>query len=302
MIHGSWFWRCKHGGTVIPVHPAPLASRRQLGAALRQHRIDANLSLKDVADQLLCSPSKVSRIESAQRNISARDVRDLIGVYRITDPDIRARLNRLAAESRETAWWAPYNLPPAYERFIGLEGAATAKYEYQLGVVPGLLQTLEYSASIVSAWTDDPDAVREAAEVRQKRQEFIGQDTDLDFVVDESVFHRFMGDATTMRGQIRKLIELSESSRITFQVIPFSAGAHQGLVSGFEILRFADSAAADSAAEMSDVVFLEGVVNSSYLDSTDEVDGYLKAFRGLQSRALDRQDTLSFLKARLQHR
>ncbi|KUL21762.1 helix-turn-helix domain-containing protein [Actinoplanes awajinensis] len=286
--------------TVIPAHPAPLVSRRQLGAALRQHRADADLSLKEVADRLLCSPSKISRIESAQRNISARDVRDLMAIYRITDPDVQARLTRLAEQSREALWWAPYNLDPAYARLIGLEGSATAIYEYQLGVVPGLLQTLEYTASIVSAWTDDPDAVRQASEVRQKRQESIGRDTELAFVIDESVFHRSLGE-TTMHGQIRRLIELSESPRITFQVLPFSAGTHQGVVSGFEILRFADPAAADVVAGMSDVVYLEGVVRPSYLDQADEVEGYLRSFTSLQTKALDRQDTLSFLKARLQH-
>jgi transcriptional regulator with XRE-family HTH domain len=282
---------------IIPSHPGPLVRRRQLGSALRQHRIGADLSVKDVAGRLLCSPSKISRIESAQRNISARDVRDLLDLYRITDPDVRTRLMRLAEESRETAWWAPYNLGPAYERLIGLEGSATAIYDYQMGAVPGLLQIPEYTAAVVSEWNGDPDAIRKAVEVRQARQKFINEETRLEFVVDESVFRRSVGGPETMRAQIRKLVDLSEGSSLELQVVPFAAGAHQGLVTGFNILRFADSEPLDPAAGMSDVVYLEGVVEPAYLEQDDEVDGYLKAFFGLQEKALTKQETISFMRA-----
>ena len=85
-------------------NPGPLVRRRQLGAALRRHRVDAGLSLTEVAGALLLSASKISRIETAQRNISARDVRDLLDLYRVTDPEVRGELMKLVEESRERAW------------------------------------------------------------------------------------------------------------------------------------------------------------------------------------------------------
>jgi transcriptional regulator with XRE-family HTH domain len=263
---------------------------------LRQHRLDVDLSVKDVANRLLCSPSKISRLESAQRNISARDVRDLMDIYRISDPDTRAYLMRLAEESRQAAWWAPYDLSPAYERLIGLEGSATSIYDYQMGAVPGLLQTPEYAAAIIGEWTDDPDAIRTAVEVRQARQEHITEDVSLEFVVDESVFRRSVGGPETMRSQIHKLIILSTESDANLQVVPFSAGAHQGMVTGFNILRFASSQGLESAGGMPDVVYLEGVVEPAYLEQVDEVDGYLNAFFGLQTKALTKSETLDFMR------
>jgi transcriptional regulator with XRE-family HTH domain len=283
---------------IIPSAPGPLVRRRQLGAALRQHRIDAGLSLSDAARQLLCSPSKISRIESAQRNISARDVRDLIGIYRLTDPAVRKNLMRLVEESREAAWWGAFDLfpsSPAYERLIGLEAAATTIHNYEIGAIPGILQTPEYSAAVVGAWTDDRAVIQNAVEVRAARQRFMSADTQLNFVVDESAFRRPVGGAETMRAQILKLIGLGTGTRISFQVIPFSAGAHQGMVTGFIVLQFSNSISDESAAGMSDVVYLEGVVEPAFLDQPDEVDGYLKAFRTLQSKALSPQETLSFL-------
>lgn len=285
---------------IIPGNPGPLVRRRQLGAALRKHRTDAGLSLVEVAKKLLLSPSKISRIESAQRNISARDVRDLMDLYRITDPATRSELMRLVEESRESAWWAQYNLEPAYERLIGLEGASATISDYQIAAVPGLLQTPGYAAATSRAWFDDLDVIANAVDVRMARQQRLTKSTALKFVVDESALRRPVGGRAIMRDQVRKLIEASGESRIEFQVIPFSAGAHKGAVSGFTVLQFSKLVAAGSAARMSDIVYLESVVGAgAYIEQPEEINGYLDAFLGLQKKALDKHATISFLEALL---
>ena len=286
---------------IIPGNPGPLVRRRQLGAALRKLRTDAGLSLVEVATKLLLSPSKISRIESAQRNISARDVRDLMDLYRITDPAVRDELMRLVEQSRESAWWAQYNLESAYQRLIGLEGAAATICDYQIVTIPGLLQTPEYAAAVAAVWTDDPDRVKNAVDVRMVRQELLAKGAALKVVVDESVLRRTVGSREIMRDQIRKLIEVSGSgSRIEFQVLPFAAGAHKGAVSGFIVLQFPKSVAAGSAARMTDIVYLESVVGAgAYIEQPEEVNGYFEAFLGLQEKALDRPATISFMEALL---
>ena len=251
-----------------------------------------------MARKLLLSPSKISRIETAQRNISARDVRDLLDLYRVTDPADRDELMRLVEESRQSAWWTQYDLDPSYQRLIGLEGAATTICDYQIGVVPGLLQTPEYGTAVMDAWFDDPQVVKKAVDVRLARQQSLGENTALKFVVDESVLRRPMGGRDTMRGQIRRLIELSTEPRIEFQVVPFEAGSHQGVVGGFIILQFS-AATAGPAAGMSDIVYHEGIVAGSFLEQPDEVTAYLEAFRGLQSKALTGPATRSFLETLL---
>ena len=267
---------------------------------MRKLRIDAGLSLVEVANKLLLSPSKISRIESAQRNISARDVRDLMDLYRITDPGIRDELMRLVEESRESAWWAQYDLLPAYERLIGLEGAAATICDYQIATIPGLLQTPEYAAAVSAVWTDDPDRVKAAVDVRLVRQELLVKGTALKVVVDESALRRSVGSREIMRDQIRKLIEVSGGSQIDFRVNPFSVGAHKGAVSGFVILQFPKSVAASSAARMADIVYLEGVVGAgAYIEQPEEVNEYLDIFLGLQEKALDRHATISFMEALL---
>ena len=52
---------------------------------LRALRNDRGLTVDQVAAELLCSPSKVSRMETGQRGATPRDVRDLCELYGVTD-------------------------------------------------------------------------------------------------------------------------------------------------------------------------------------------------------------------------
>jgi hypothetical protein len=245
---------------------------------------------------LLLSPSKISRIENAQRSISARDVRDLLNIYRVTDSTVRDELMRLSEESRESAWWARYGVDPGYSRLIGLEGAAKTICDYQIGGVPGLLQTPDYAAAVIGPWGGDRISIKNSIDVRMSRQEKIGANTSLKFVVDESVLHRPFGGREVMRRQLQKIIEMTSDSRVEFQVLPYSSQAHQGVVGGFIILQLPDSTSTGNLAPVSDVVYLEDAIGSSaYIENPDDVSSYLRIFRGLQERALDRQATISLL-------
>ena len=56
---------------------APPVRRRLLGAALRRHRESAGLGLDDAARILECDRSKISRIETGQRGIRPKELREL---------------------------------------------------------------------------------------------------------------------------------------------------------------------------------------------------------------------------------
>jgi hypothetical protein len=44
------------------------------------------MTVEQVAEALLCSSSKVSRMETGSRGATLRDVRDLCDLYGVTDP------------------------------------------------------------------------------------------------------------------------------------------------------------------------------------------------------------------------
>src|ERR1700761_4286980 len=90
---------------------SPTVRRRELGALLRALRNERGLTVDQVATELLCSPSKVSRMETGQRGATRRDIRDLCDLYGVTDAAERDRLMTLAREGKQQGWWQSFSLP-----------------------------------------------------------------------------------------------------------------------------------------------------------------------------------------------
>jgi len=105
----------------------PTALRRALAGELRRLRNAAGLTIKQVAEALEFSQSKVSRMETAQVGASPHDVSALAKLYGC-DQEQRDRLMRLARDARAawaTGWWHAYvDVPSARSKYIVLEMAA----------------------------------------------------------------------------------------------------------------------------------------------------------------------------------
>jgi Helix-turn-helix domain len=82
-------------GRVIAARPsfALIAAYEPLATLIRT---SAGMTVEEVASRLLCSASKISRMETGQRAASQRDVRDLCGIYVVSDPGEQDRLMYLA--------------------------------------------------------------------------------------------------------------------------------------------------------------------------------------------------------------
>jgi transcriptional regulator with XRE-family HTH domain len=65
---------------------APTLRQRELGARLRQLRNELGWTVEDVSEKLLCSPTKISRMETAARRPSLRDARDLCALDGVDEP------------------------------------------------------------------------------------------------------------------------------------------------------------------------------------------------------------------------
>jgi len=271
---------------------SPTVRRRELGALLRQLRIDRELKIDDVAQQMECSPSKISRIENGQRGARARDVRDLCDLYGVDD-QLRDHLLELASEGKQRAWWQALGLP--YSDYVGLEAAASRICDFGLGFVPGLLQTAEYAREIVRAAVPSwpPDIVEQRVSGRIVRQQILTRQERpprLDAVVDESVLHRVVGGPEVMHGQLARLVEASYMPNVELRVIPYDAGALPAGNNKFIILEFDEPAVAD-------VVFIEGLTRDEYLTERQDVDIYTDTFRALSELAVSAAETRGIISA-----
>ena len=64
---------------------APPVRRRLVGRALRRYRETLGYTLDDAARMLECDRSKISRIETGERGIRAKELRELLAEYGIAE-------------------------------------------------------------------------------------------------------------------------------------------------------------------------------------------------------------------------
>lgn len=269
---------------------SPTVGRRQLGALLRALRTERGLTVEQVAEELLCSPSKVSRLETGQRGATARDVRDLCDLYGVSDPEERARITRLAAEGKQQGWWQSYELD-YFATYVGLEEAAVTIRSFKSTTVPGILQTADYATAIhdSSALNFSQEKIHQHIEVRLTRQQALTRKSPLQLraVLDEAVIHRLVGGHDVMRDQLQRMIEAARLSNVTIQLVPFAAGAHPAMESSFDYLDF--------GAVAPSVVYVEGLAGNMYLERPQDLKRYEQAFAYLRDIALNPQDSVEFM-------
>ncbi|MEU9439675.1 helix-turn-helix transcriptional regulator [Streptomyces sp. NPDC048304] len=270
----------------------PTVRRRRLGQELRRLRELKGMTAEEVAERLLVSQSKISRLENGRRSISQRDVRDLCGVYEVEDQRIVDSLMEMARDSRQQGWWHTFGDIP-YSVYIGLETDAESLRVYEPQLVTGLLQTRAYAEALVQGALPETSTVEieKRVQVRMRRQERITAETNplrLWVVLDEAALKRVVGSKLVMREQLDHLIEMSQLPHVTVQVLPFEVGAHPGLNGQYAILEFAD--AADSS-----VVYLEGVTSDLYLEKAQDVQKYAVMYEHLRAQSLNVEQSRQFI-------
>ncbi|MER7171948.1 helix-turn-helix domain-containing protein [Streptomyces mesophilus] len=276
----------------------PAVRRRKLGAELRALRDRAGLTSGEVAQLVGWHQSKVSRIETGASNAKPADVGVLLDTYDVRDPQLRALFEALAGADGEGAarhqWWHAYKglLPPEYRDFISLESQACRVRTLETAVVPGLLQTPEYARAVTRAALDGlPEGqVDELVQVRLARQDVLRGEPPLELsaVIDEAVLRRPVGGYGVMGRQLRRLAEVARLPHVSLQVLPFAAGGHVGLTGPFLIFSFPNIADLD-------VVVLDHLTSSLYLERKEDLKAYSEAFNSLQEQALSTEDSLEYL-------
>ncbi|MGW1319530.1 helix-turn-helix domain-containing protein [Streptomyces sp. NPDC002426] len=278
----------------MPTNVNPTVRRRRLGQELRRLREIKGMTAEEVAERLLVSQSKISRLENGRRSISQRDVRDLCGVYEVEDHRVVDSLMQMAKDSRQQGWWHAFGDIP-YSVYIGLETDAASLRVYESLIVPGLLQTREYAQAVIEGmWPEaTPSEIDKRIQIRLKRQDRLTDPVNpLRFwaVIDEALLRRIVGNPHTMRAQLLHLAELSELPHVTLQVLPYDVGAHPGMYGKFAILEFQEAMDAS-------VVYLEGVTSDLYLEKANDVQSYAVMYEHLRAKALSAEQSREFIVA-----
>ncbi len=270
----------------MTVNGIPTIRRRLIGTSLRRYRESWNFTVEDAARVLECDKSKISRIETGQRGIRNRELRELLTEYGVGE-HVQATLAAIANPWRAPAWWQEYSdiMTEDLREMMIMESLAAQVFTYHAQQIPALLQTEGYASAVADAsdFPLAPDTGLRPLEALLARQEGIlgAKEPELAVVIGEGALHQQVGDSDVMRVQLGWLACLSGSMpRLTIQVLPFASGAHPAFdAGGLTVLTFADTPDLG-------IVHIPTVSGGIYLEHRDDVARHAAAFAQIRAAAL----------------
>ncbi len=252
---------------------APSARRLLIGTALRRYREDLGFILEDAARVLECDRSKISRIETGQRGIRPKELRELLTEYGVGEQEQHTLIAIAQAGSRGN-WQRHYGdaLPGPYREYLALEQAASEIFIYDPQHIPGLLQTPQYAQASA---TGSP-SVQDDAELTLSRQHFVRErQIRLTVLIGEAALRQVHGDPEVMRDQLRALAVVGGRAVVYVlpsRCVPRSSGPAT-------ILRF-------TAVPGLGAVYLPGLSGGVCLTGPQDIASHTKAFEQLRASAL----------------
>lgn len=251
--------------------------RIAVGAQLRKRREAAGVSREEAAYLIRSSGAKVSRMELGRHRFKERDLIDLLARYGADETE-REQFIDLARQANAPGWWQRYGdlLPPWFETYVAMEQAASVIRTYEVQFVPDLLQTNDYTRTVVRLAHSNPEEVERRVDLRRRRREMLTSPNapQVWAVIDEAALHRPPGDAALCKAQMDHLLELNELPNISLQIATFSRGVHPATGGPFTILRF-------PVQDLPDVVYLEHLNGALYLDKASDVEDYVDVWHRL---------------------
>lgn len=203
-------------------------ARKALGARLREIRKDAGLTARALASAAGWHYTKVSKLENGARLPSQADLRDwcrLCGAA-TQAPELIAAARDV--ETMHSEWRRQLRAGmrrsqaarmPAYER-------ARVFRLYEPALVPGILQTAEYAAAVISsflAFTEAARDVTEAVAARMEWQKIIYSGREFRVILEEQALRTRAGGPEVMTGQLDRLLAVMSLPRVELAVIPATA-------------------------------------------------------------------------------
>ncbi|MEU9719992.1 helix-turn-helix transcriptional regulator [Streptomyces sp. NPDC047976] len=189
------------------------------GARLRSLRVTRGWRQDELGERMGYSSTHVSGVETGRKVPTlpfARNADRALGTGDVFEREWR--------EMRQGS------LLEGFPEFVEYESRAAEIRLYEVGVIPGLLQTPEYATvlaeSAVRRGAITPDqAAERIALVAERQSSLVRRLLPLVFVVlDESCLRRPIGGSAVMDAQLERLTEFADLPNTVLQVAPFDMG------------------------------------------------------------------------------
>jgi transcriptional regulator with XRE-family HTH domain len=282
-----------------------LGPRRSIAAALRQLREDSGKNLTEVAEALMISSSKLSRLENAQGRPQPRDIRDLVRYYKIENTPLGASLRRWASEAQRRGWWNDLDDEVlgsvlggfGLDAHISYEADATVERIYTLPFLPALLQTEEYATAIFQDMEGrSEDEIVQLLEVRARRKQALSSREGMEplklvAVMHESALRQAVGSPEIMHNQLGTLIEGSEATNVSLHVLPFGAKPAFTMTCMYAYFEY------EGVGMEQDVVHIETHAGYWSVEDPDKVAKYREAHDALVKASLSEDGSRALIRS-----
>ncbi|WP_301126371.1 helix-turn-helix domain-containing protein [Streptomyces cacaoi] len=278
----------------MPSDRKPTMRGRRLGAALRHYRLAAKLDQEHAAEALGCSTAKISRIESGMNSARVAEVRYLLDLYEVEDRRTRDQLERVARAAGKRGWWLdhPVPVPGKLGDYLALEEDATFIRTWQTALLPGLLQTAEYTRALATAKRahKDEERIERLVSIRQeRRRKFLESGARLAAVIWEPALTSNFADTETHRAQLHDLLWFEQQPLVSLQVLPLGEWASATRSPPFVMLAFDGDWAASAVVQ-------DTHEESVVLEDEHLTAPYAHSFDALRSTALTPERTRQFIR------
>ncbi|MFG2007058.1 Scr1 family TA system antitoxin-like transcriptional regulator [Spirillospora sp. NPDC048911] len=243
------------------------------GAELRDFREAAGYNQPQFAQRVNYSVAQISAVETGQQDPTDEFAAHCDAVLGLNGALVRLlkRLRRITAQEIYPEW---------FRRWPPVEARAAVLRTYELAVLPGLLQTVDYAAVVLG---DDGEAIA----ARMKRQDILTRDDPpppkLHCVLDLAVLLRDVGGQKVMYEQCQALRN-AVSDQISIQVIP--CRKHRGISGSFTVATLEDR---------SEVVYLETASKGMVSTSRDDLTEVADVWESIRTHALPQQESLDLI-------
>ncbi|MFJ8430454.1 helix-turn-helix domain-containing protein [Kitasatospora sp. NPDC094019] len=273
----------------------PTVRRRRLGIELRRLREKTGLTAEAAAEATGMSQPKIARIENGRGAAKVDDVTKLLDLYGCTDPDVRTSLIEITKTGHTRGWWLSYRdaITPITNDLIMLETEAATFKTYENSFIPGLFQTAEYARNIIEQLrVTQVGTVEDLVQVRMARQSVLSRPNPLEVwaVIHEAALTAFAKEPEIMGPQLDRILSLGRLPNVNIQVMPVGASAHPGMAGPFSVVGFPHRADLD-------VVLVEGLLNSLWVEDPSDVELYRSKFTAITAEAMSIPDSASFITA-----
>jgi len=271
--------------------PSPVVANWELVIRLRERREQLGITVNDITSELGFTRNYWSAIENERKLIPENTLIAVSDILELGAED-RRQLLELRETAKKNGWWNSYSalFTGEIQRLYGLEQGARGIREYETLLIPGLLQTADYTRAIMSSDAAIRQVeIEQRIEARHHRQERLRDESPLHLriIMSEAALRQQVGGTTVLRGQLEHLLTMIEdrSDNVEIRVIPFTATACNLFGAGTLLLLDFHS------PRLPRVAWHETVSNWGVITDPTKIRDITMAFNEAHERALDRRET-----------